>query len=324
MKLPKITQLPSGAYHARIQIGGRRVSLTSNSKEEVEKDILTLKRDKRLKTRNTLSECIDKYIESRTFVLSPSTIRGYLTIQNNRFQTVMHKPIADVKNWQKVVNAESRLVSAKTLKNAWGLVHSVLAENGVEVSVRLPMYIPKERNFLQPDEIKQFVAAIEGEEHEIAFLTCLHGLRASECIALDKKDVNGFIRVNKAIVRDAEKVRVLKGITKNPTSTRTVPVFITRLTELADAAPDGALVHAVPCTLNKHLKRICKNNGLPIITLHELRHSFVSLMYHLQIPEQQAMQFGGYSDLTTMRKIYTHLATEDRDRAAQKMTAFFV
>ena len=328
MKTPIIKKLPSGAYHARVQIDGRRVSVTSNSKKNVEREILSLK----LKTAklgqsgasDTLSEGIDRFIESRMAVLSPATVRGYRIIQRNRFKFVMSQKMDSIKNWQKIVNDESKLVSAKTIKNAWGLVRSVLAENGIDPgTVRLPMYIPKERAFLQPDEIKRFVQAIEGEPHEIAFLACLHGLRASECIALDKTDITDVIRVNKAIVRNTDTIRTLKHTTKNVTSTRTVPVFIPRLSELARSAPEGPLVHAVPLTLNKHLKRICTDNNLPVITLHELRHSFVSLMYHLQIPEAQAMEFGGYADLSTMRKIYTHLATEDRKKAAARITNFF-
>ena len=328
MKTPKITKLPSGAYHARVQISGRRVSVTADSKKDVEREILRLKIEKpstvKIRRDLTLSEAIDQYIESRKAVLSPSTVRGYRITQRNRFQTVMYKKLNLVQNWQKVVSDESRLVSAKTLKNAWGLVRSVLADNGVDPgSVRLPIYVQKERSFLQPDEIKRFVEAIEGEPHEIAFLACLHGLRTSEMLALDKTDVNGVIRVTKAVVPGEDHKLTAKAMTKNASSTRSVPVIIPRLTELVNAAPDGPLVHAVPLTLNRNLKRICETAGLPVITLHELRHSFVSLMYHLQVPEAQAMEFGGYSDLTTMRKIYTHLASEDRQRAVDSMTSFF-
>ena len=34
IKLPTVTQLPSGAYHARVQINGRRQSITADTEEE--------------------------------------------------------------------------------------------------------------------------------------------------------------------------------------------------------------------------------------------------------------------------------------------------
>lgn len=329
MKLPTIRKLPSGNYNAQIQIDGRRVSVTADTRKGVQREILNLKLNKRNMGRSgasdSLSEGIDRYIESRENILSPSTVYGYRNIQRNRFKTVMSKKMDSIQNWQRVVNDESRTVSAKTLSNAWQFVRSVLSENGIDPGpVRLPMVINHERAFLQPDEIKTFVRAIEGHPNEIAFLTCLHGLRASEMFALDKMDITDVIRVNKAVVTSADNQRVLKKQTKNASSTRTVPVFIPRLSELARIAPEGRLVAAHHTTLNRQLKTICESNNLPVLSLHELRHSFVSLMYHLQIPTMQAMQFGGYSDLTTMRKIYTHLAEADREKAAQKMKDFFV
>ena len=323
MRVPTITKLPSGSYHARVQIDGRRVSVTAGSKKDVERQIYRLKLKNRVRGQITLSDGISDYIESRSNILSPSTIRGYRQTQRNRFKSVMDKPMGDVKNWQSVVNEESRMVSPKTLKNAWGLVRAVLMENDIDPGViRLPIVITKERAFLQPAEIKRFIEIVQGHKYEIAFLACLHGLRASEMLALDKCDVDSEIRVYKAVVPGPDHKPVLKMMTKNETSTRRVPVFIPRLTELVSVAPEGRLVTAAPLTLNRQLRKLCRCNNIEAITLHELRHSFVSLMYFLHISEAQAMQFGGYADIQTMRKIYTHLSHEETENAKAKLRAF--
>ena len=47
--------------------------------------------------------------------------------------------------------------------------------------------------------------------------------------------------------------------------------------------------------------RICRKNGLPEIGVHGLRHSFVSLAYHLGWSELTTMQIAGYSDYNTMK-----------------------
>ena len=58
---------------------------------------------------------------------------------------------------------------------------------------------------------------------------------------------------------------------------------------------------------------------MPPVGVHGLR----SLAYHLQIPEQIAMEIGGWSDIGTMRKIYTHIAQQDMERYKTKLQDFF-
>ena len=297
--------------------------MTADSRKQVQEDILTLKLQKRFKTRKTLFNCIESYVDSRTNVLSSSTIRGYNSIKNNRFQDIMYRPIADIENWQAVVNKESKLVSPKTLKNSWGLVHSVLLDNGVDCGkIHIPMVIPPKKEFLQPEQIKVFVEAIKNDHYELLYLLCLHGLRRSEVLALEKSDVTDSIYINKSRVTGADHKFVTKPTTKNASSTRTVPVFIDRLKELVESAPEGRLVKCDPHWVNKHLAKICEKNNLPVVSLHGLRHSFASLCYHLNVSELQCMEFGGWSDLTTMRKIYTHIADEDRKKATAALRAF--
>ncbi|MCF0174062.1 MAG: hypothetical protein HUJ95_01860, partial [Bacteroidales bacterium] len=66
----------------------------------------------------TLSEAIDEYIETRSNILSPATIRGYRIIQRARFTEYMPKPVNAPVDWQRAVNDEVKLCSPKTLKNA--------------------------------------------------------------------------------------------------------------------------------------------------------------------------------------------------------------
>lgn len=326
----KITKTPSGRFTALVRAGGRVYRITANTKTECELRAITLKQEKsntghsRASGDVLLGQAIDSFIEERSNVLSPSTVRGYQAIRNTRFQSVMNKPIRSIRSWQRVINDESRLCAPKTLRNAWGLVRAVLREYGEDPgTVRLPMYMPKERAYLSPEQIKKFIKAIESQPYELAYLLCLHGLRCSEMIALEKKDVTDAIHVNKSRVKGADHRYVTKETTKTRASARAVPIFLPRVKELVQERPDGVLVTNKPETLNKNLAWLCMMNGLPVISLHELRHSFASLCYHLGISEQMCMDFGGWNDIATMRKIYTHIADEDRKKAASDLTAFF-
>lgn len=79
----------------------------------------------------------------------------------------------------------------------------------------------------------------------------------------------------------------------------------------------------IPNTVWDHINSICTKNGLPKVGIHGLRHSFVSLAYHLGVPEKVVMDIGGWSDYQTMRRIYTHIAKSDVSRYAEQFKGFF-
>ena len=134
----------------------------------------------------TLEKAIDNYIEVRSNVLSPSTLVGYKSVKKNRFKSVMQCPVADIKDWQGVINAEAAICSPKTVKNAWGLIRPAIEAAGVDLpKVKLPQLVPKEPVFLTPEQISVFVAAVKGTPVEIPALLGLHSLRRSEIAALD-------------------------------------------------------------------------------------------------------------------------------------------
>ena len=309
-------RLPSGNYRVQFTKDGKRMSITRPTAYEAEREAKILL-DIELPDL-TLSEAIDRYIAERKNVLSPSTVAGYRVIQRNRFQSVMHAPIADRIRWQQVINDEAPDLSPKTLYNSWGLVKAVLTANGVNVPrVVLPQKITEEHKFFQPEEIKKFVKLIEGHENEAQFLLCLHGLRKSEMLAVTDSDIkDGYIYVRGSIVKDSANTYVSRQSNKTEKSRRQVPIFVDRLKTLPldhNCAPD---------TIGDRFQRLCRENGLPEIGLHGLRHSFVSLCYYLRISVMVTMKYGGYSNPAVVQSIYTHLADRELKASEKKLKRF--
>ena len=314
-----------------MRLGGESIPVTAATEAECTRQAVLLKAEyksgiRHQKFNKTLRQAIDEYISARDGVLSPSTIRGYRIIQRTRFQGVMDKPIT-INGWQSIVNNESKLCAPKTVKNAYRFICSVLKENGIEVqNVKLTAAAPKERNFLQPEEIPIFLEAIKDKPGEMAALLALHSLRRSEIYATDKTDVDlrtNIIHVRGAVVPDENCKYIKKESNKTEKSTRDVPIMIPRLIELVRDADNGALVKEHPDIPRRQIKRVCASCGFPPVTLHGLRHSFASLAYHLGMSELETMRIGGWSDYQTMRKIYTHLAEKDAAMAANKMMNFY-
>lgn len=311
-------KLPSGNYRVQFYKDGKRHSVTRPTAYEAEREAALLANGNIPDI--TLHEAIDCYINERKNVLSPSTIVGYRVIQRNRFQSVMHLPIADKIRWQQVVNDEALKISPKTLYNSWGLVKAILTTYGVAVPrVQLPQRITEEHGFFQPEEIKRFVKLIEGHENEAQFLLCLHGLRKSEMLAVTDSDIkDGYIYVRGSIVRTEANTYVSRDSNKTVKSRRIVPIFIERLAHLPlerNCRPD---------TIGRRFQRLCEENGLPQIGLHGLRHSFVSLCYYLGISLMVTMRYGGYSNPTVVQSIYTHLANRELKDSEAKLKQFFV
>ena len=48
-------------------------------------------------------------------IICPSTLVGYKSVKKNRFKSVMQCPVADINDWQGVINAEAAICSPKTV-----------------------------------------------------------------------------------------------------------------------------------------------------------------------------------------------------------------
>lgn len=334
MKIPTARQLPSGSWFCRVRVNGKDIPITRDTEKEAVAEAIAIKagikESKQYAKRQTVTQAIDAYIDSRKNILSPSTIRGYRIIQRGRFQQMMQKDISGTtqEQWQRAVDAEARLVSAKTLTNAWRFLSSVIVEaTSQHFTIRLPQIIPNARQWLTPSQIPLFVEAIQGTSIEIPALLALSSLRRSELLNLRWKDIdlkNGTLQVNGAAVFNEQGELVRKKETKNQTSRRTVPIIPPLQKALEQAKPQGEYVVTMnPNNIYTRINHICEINGLPKVGVHGLRHSFASLAYHLKLPEKVAMEIGGWANDQTMHKIYTHLAQEDLQKYAKSFTDFF-
>lgn len=336
IRLPKIKQLPSGAWHTRVLIEDRRVSITKDTYDECVAEYLALKnkiteaKDRQSGKNITLKEAVNKYIDARRGKKSPSTVYGYIRYRDNTFQRMMASNVyktAD-RQWQAAIDEEKALGrSPKYIKNAWGLMSAAIAaETGKRPDVILYPKEKKERPYLDPDQIDIFVSAVKGQPIEIPALLCLSSLRRSEVLALKWENVD---LKHKVIYVRGSKVRGESGMSvkaqnKTDKSRRPVPI-IPPLFDALSAAPreNDFIVTAAPSTLFKYINLVCRENGLPEVGLHGLRHSFASIAYHMGIPEMIAAEIGGWKDLGTMHKIYTHLAEKDITKRAQDFTNYF-
>lgn len=334
MKVPKPRKLPSGSYFIQLRINGQSISITEATADLCTAKAMAIKtgliKAKKSPENITLSKAIDKYIARKDNILSPSTIRGYKTIQRTRFKAYMPQYINSFTQHkcQKMINEEARLCSAKTLKNAWGLISAVLNDELQErFEIALPPVVAHDKPFLTPEQIPIFLKAIENTDIEIPCLLGLWSCRRSEIYGLKWSNIDfekKLIYIENSKVLNTDNEQVLKNTVKNKSSQRKIPITdrLFYLLQNAERKSDF-VVNTHINSLYKSINNICEKNGLPKIGVHGLRHSFASLGYSLQIPEKYLMEIGGWANDATMKKIYTHLAKADTEHYRSMMSDFY-
>ena len=335
MKVPEPRRLKSGNWFVQLRLNGKSIPITAEtyteckSLAELEKARYRagLKEIKKLPKNVTLRAALKKYIEDSRTGLSVSTYDRYLKMADCRFASYLDKPLGEIK-WQNMIDAELEKASEKTVYNAWGLVRPALKHAGFPVpDVKLATVPVKDVPFLQPEEIKPFCDAIKGRSYEIACLLGLHGLRISEVKGLTWDDIDidhSTINVRGSCVKGPDGY-VDKPTNKNKTSTRPVPIMIPQLTDALRACKNktGKVVTIYNTSLLRDVKRACERAGVTVISFHGLRHSFASLCFHLHIPMEQIMVWGGWSNDTTLKKIYIHLAASAETENKTAFAGFF-
>lgn len=333
MKIPKAEQLPSGAWRCRISVDGVSRSITKPTEKEAIAEAMAIKAGMKFenKVENiTLTRAIDRYIEDRLSILSPSTVRGYRTLQANRFQSIMEMPVAKITTQavQRAVNADARTVSPKTLKNALGLISGVLGYYGIEIGkLTLPEQQKQEKQIYTQEQLRILLDAIRGTDIEIAVLLAAWlGLRRSEIMALrwDAVDFEkGTIRISEAEVPNENNKLVVKG-TKTASSRRVLncPQYILDILQREEKDRER-IVRIKAETVRVHLVKVCEKAGIPYIGLHALRHQNASTMLLLNVPDKYVMERGGWSNTATPKSIYQHTMAEGRTEADNAIDQYF-
>lgn len=147
------------------------------------------------------------------------------------------------------------------------------------------------------------------------------GMRFSEALAVTPEDFD-FSRQNLSISKTWNyKEGGGFSPTKNRSSVRKVQLdwqTVIQFSELVKDLPEdkpifvnGRLYNS---TVNKVLERHCKATGIPVITIHGLRHTHASLLLFAGVSIASVARRLGHSSMTTTQKTYLHIIQELENR----------
>ena len=331
MKVPKAKRLPSGMWRVQVQVNGQRLSITGISKRDAENRAAAVKTgmaETSTAPKMTVGTAIDRYIATNNAIFSPSTVKGYLKIRRNYLQDIMDLRLSSLtpEVIQRSVNSMARHLSPKTVRNAYGLLSSVLSvyRPGFKPQIKLPPKKPTGINIPDIPEIEAILQAASGTEMELPILLAMWmGLRESEIRGLQWEDISGNqLHVCRALV-DGPNGAAAKG-TKTYSGDRwlTIPSRILRVIEQQEKH-DSYIVHLSGQAMYKRFSRLCSKIGVAHYRFHDLRHTAASVAMAAGVPNFYVQQRMGHKTDNMLKRTYLHTMRSKVDEFAGRIDAAF-
>ena len=180
----------------------------------------------------------------------------------------------------------------------------------------------KKQKFLNQFELHKLLEDLE-LGHEVSYdwmilLAAKTGVRFSELLGLTPADfdfANQTISISKTWDHKGD-----GGFqpTKNKSSIRKIPIDWKTVMQFAELTKDMRKDQPIFIfqekiyngTANDVLARHCKKVGIPVISMHGLRHTHASLLLFSGVSIASVARRLGHSDMTTTQKVYLHIINE--------------
>lgn len=282
-------------------------------------------------------ELLDSYIRRCELLgAEATTVRGYNVSARRVKKHFEGVSAADLTTYQveDFVVAMAEKYASKTIANTIGLLSAAyerairtgqLSNNPCK-NVKLPKAEQKEVDIFTEDQIAKFLKALDSEtlDYQVAFKLALFcGLRRSEILGLREIHVNvPFKTVTVVETRHRVNRKTVTQGTKTTRSHRTLalPDSLARdIGRLIDEHHDLDFEHTDyliqdgfgkplnPSTFSNKIYRVEDKAGLPHVSLHDLRHTFASLLNSEHVDIARISRELGHSNIATTLGIYTHV-----------------
>ena len=195
--------------------------------------------------------------------------------------------------------------------------------------VKIPTYKPKEVIPWNLNQLGAFLEHANGHKfYPIFVIMSLYGLRTGEAIGLSWSDID----IENSEIHVRRQVQRLNGVysyvdVKTRAGRRDLPLLDAAYEVLigirrSNAGPLPDLVFKTNSgtpidddRLREAFQRLSKDVGLPVITLHNLRHAAATNLKNLGIPARDVQAILGHANISTTLQIYQHANIEEKSKA---------
>ena len=274
----------------------------------------------------TVKRAMEKYIEDRSKVLSPSTLRSYHGYAKD-LEMMAEMDVMEVNNArvQRVINDMAISTGSKTIKNKISFLLSVLDYCGNDRKFKLRYPQKTKRQFRTPDtaDVQRLLDNADGVMKGIICLAAFGTLRRGEIAGLKFKDISRDMRkvfVHADIVISPEGKWVYKELPKTSGSIRSIqlPAFVFDLLPQEETGnADDFLFKLAPFTISKNFGILRDKCGIDCC-LHDLRHYSASFRSDLNIPSKYIEEVGGWTnDSHVLASVYDNKLSSTRKKYIQ-------
>ena len=346
--MPKAKKLPSGSWRCRVYSHTEKIAFpdgtikekkvyesftcddpSSAGRRECERMAAEFAAGKEQLSHSgrmmTFGQALDMYIEERSAILSPASIRKYNNMKKNAFPDILNVALKDLNQdmVQKYVNGYSANHSSKSVRDAHGLIVAVLNRYYPQVAFRTTLpkkerpdtYVPSD------NDIKKLIDEVMDTDMELpVYLAAFGAMRRGEIAALQASDLSGnTVHVSKSMVESPSGEWIVKA-PKSYAGDRfvTLPDFVVQ-----KFPKSGSVTHLNPTMISQHFSRVRKHINLDQMRFHDLRHYCASIMHAIGIPDAYIMQMGGWGNDGVLKSVYRHVLEEEQKKENAKAVKHF-
>lgn len=231
---------------------------------------------------------------------------------------------------------KQRMILSAALKRA---EHEEIIGRNVARLVDIPQYRPKEIVPWNLNQLSIFLDHASSDPvYPVFVLLSLYGLRASEALGLSWHNVdfdNKVIHVRQQLQYYDQSFHYTD--LKTQAGRRDLPLLDIAHKVLLNIprTDSGALPDLIFKTVNgnpidrrnllRSFKRISKQAGLPLIRMHDLRHTAATILKDIGVQARDTQLILGHAHITTTQQIYQHSGVEERslilERYEQKLVS---
>lgn len=316
MATPK--KLPSGNW--RIQVFSHKengknkyISFTAPTKTEANRlaaEFQDNKFNEEQPQNITVKQAVNRYIETRTNVISPSTLRTYkgYAKQYTQLDNIRLGSLTTTK-LQDYVNTISGRMTPRSVRSVYGLlISSITTFSKREFKVTMPQNVQIKRHIPTDKDIVNLMDQASPTLKKAILLSSIGTLRRCEICGLKYKDI---LYDFNAVYIHADYIKgdsgwIYRENTKTLDSARRVILPKEVIDALGQGKAEDFIIDILPNSITVEFGRLRDKLGLKC-RFHDLRHYAASILHAIGIPDQYIMERGGWKNDKILKSVYRNI-----------------
>lgn len=348
----KITKTKSGTYRTVVNLGrdpvtGKQFSKTVTAKTKTEcrrrAEAMRVEMSGRNITLMTFEEAAELFIKRQEPNVSANTVRDYRSrlrvlcdvcpgFTSKRLEAISGHDVQDLLNLlqkphsmglpcrrSKKPGAKTVPgVSGKTARNYWGFINSVCESQKIRIDApTLPGKVQKKIYVPDDSDVRVMLGAASGQLAVCIRLAAFGPMREGEIAALNLDDIDGnVIHVHKDIAYREGGGYEVKNTPKSYAGNRYIEMDAETIRLIRE---QGYVTSWMPRQINYHFNKLLRDNNLPHMRFHDLRHYAASVFHAQGVPDAYIMRRGGWATDTTLKNVYRHTLADMDTKETRKI-----